>query len=206
MVTNVIQGDNQILIKEDTVEKDYTQIDEPSNKPPYGARRPTTSKRPEKRPSLPGSRYDINGNTIRNGNGGVGAVRQPYITDNQYSKNNNPNAVNPNRERKPSSKAAPSSPSTSSDNSGGNQLIGNYGVKDEDLYQDVTVTNTNGQYQVIQTKYDQIDPSFTVNANYGQRTPPAYIDTTVAIGNGPKKYPGMYTIFNLLNNYKLSSF
>ena len=66
----------------------------------------------------------------------------------------------------------------------------NYGVKDEDFYQDVTVTNTNGQYQVIQTKYDQIDPSFTVNANYGQRTPPAYIDTTVAIGNGPKKYPG----------------
>ena len=188
---------NEILIKDDddqdrNDEKDYTPIDVPSRDPPAGAVRPQlkqpqqqqrpldvptrpSSPRPTRPSFSPGNRYDINGN------------RRPY-TDN-----------NPNKERKPSS----AEPSDQDQNpavpviGNGNQIIGtNYGVDPEGVAQDVVVTNTNGQRQVIQTRYDpkvQIDPSFTVGANYGARlepTPPAYIDKTVVVGNNPNKVRG----------------
>ena len=166
---------NEILIKED-LEKDYTPIDQPSREPPNYGSRPQNQPPPQsQRPStFPGNRYDINGN------------RRPYIDN------------NPNKERKPRPPPTDQNPAFPNIGNGNQNNIGTkYGIKDEGLAQDVTVTNTNGQYQVIQTKYEpqiitQVDPSFTVGANYGSREPtrPAYIDRTVVVGANPNKVRG----------------
>ena len=185
---------NEILIKDDddadrNDDKDYTPIDVPSRDPPGGGAVRPQLKQPQQQPQRPlelptrpvsrptrpsfspGNRYDINGN------------RRPY-TDN-----------NPNKERKPSVASQDQDPAVPVIGNG-NQIIGGYGVDPEGVAQDVVVTNTNGQRQVIKTRYDkkvQIDPSFTVGANYGARlepTPPAYIDKTVVVGNNPNKVRG----------------
>lgn len=113
-----------------------------------------------------GNRYEVNGN------------RRPYVDN------------NPNKARRPSvdnnNNALPVI-------GNGNQIIGTkYGVEGEDNVRDVTITNTRGQYQVIQTRYEQpsaveVDPSFTVGAAYvngpAQKTR-NYVDKTVGVG-GP---------------------
>jgi hypothetical protein len=110
-------------------------------------------------PRFPGNRYEINGN------------RRPY------------NDNNPNKERRPVNNIEPNPVPVIGN---GNQIIGTkYGIKPQDNVKDLTITNSNGQYQVIQTRYDggQLDPSFTVSAGYsGDATPPAYIDKTVGVG------------------------
>ena len=133
---------NEILIKNEQKEKEYTPIDKPSSEPNYG------------------NRYEVNGN------------RRPYVDN------------NPNKARRPVDNNNNALPVIGN----GNQIIGTkYGVEGEDNVRDVTITNTRGQYQVIQTRYEpslavEVDPSFTVNAGYeGTRN---YVDKTVGIG-GP---------------------
>ena len=123
------------------------------------SRGPSTSRQPPK-PTRPSNRYEING-----------ANRIPY-------QGNNPKP-NTNSEVDP----RPVIPDT------GNPIIGTkYGVVAEQsgIVRDVTITNERGQYQVIQTRYNQgqpIDPSF-----YGDNdikptpTRAPYIDKTVAVG------------------------
>ena len=117
-----------------------------------------------------GNRYEVNGN------------RRPYVDN------------NPNKARRPSSGSVDNNNNALPVIGNGNQIIGTkYGVEGEDNVRDVTITNTRGQYQVIQTRYEQpsaveVDPSFTVGAAYvngpnAQKTR-NYVDKTVGVG-GP---------------------
>ena len=145
---------NEILIKNEQSEKDYTPIDTPSAEPPnYG------------------NRYEVNGN------------RRPYVDN------------NPNKARRPVDNNNNALPVIGN----GNQIIGTkYGVEGENNVRDVTITNTRGQYQVIQTRYEpaqvEVDPSFTVGAAYNN-APVAtksrnYVDKTVGVGAGPAVLQG----------------
>ena len=162
--SNYGEVDNVISEPQLLNERDYTPIDKPSRDPAYPRPTPASG---NKGPGYKiGNRYQINGN------------KRPYV-------DNSPSSLeNKNKERRPLPVATGNQIISGSQNEGGRK----------DLVQDLTITNSRGQYQVIQTAgYDaerpQIDPSFVVGAGYvntnlGQasRTPPGYVDKTVAVG------------------------
>lgn len=138
-------------------EREYTPIDKPSRDPNYDSKpTPPINYGGSARPAV-GNRYEINGN------------RRPYVDN------------SPDKQQQQSQ--GTSAPATGT----GNQIAANFGVEsdNDETVQDVTVTNNRGQYQVIQTRYNnpnvpEIRPSFTVDdGDFGTKV---YQEQTVGVG------------------------